>query len=861
MFCIDRFFFNSAGQGKVKGSGAAGGDFRCFQVFALPGGHRKYDASRGSWRRVAGRMADNGRGESDGAYDVTDIPAWDEGPKSMEESGAMENSSTPTVFKDKMHQVRKSFKGSIRRMGEKSPLSLKNKGSTSKKMGNTPDLLAHTPPSPNLSIGSSSPHKSAGDPSQSPQVQKHQPSHSRTQSDSVIVFGDELPKKQGPGRWSFRLGSKKDKTGAQTSKQEQLEVLTENWAPTEEMKPEVTEEAVKVPISYTLPEIPVAPLSVMQINKLIEMEVLEEAYLNLLSLRKEFQHERTALGEEDSPVELAHKEKDLSLLYNALRTKLNAIVRQSCALPSRNKELLVHVACIIQEEEKREGDLGGMSGWRDAWRDAVKEGLKDTVKGVHLNSHEESASWLAVHLGLLGKAVVEDLEKVKTELVNSYPLSFNVFETYTLCCHEVVGEHLKRLLEKVTEMRDYHALLDFIIHRYTSEKIMGSISLQPELKEEQRTLKMDEDFMNKIKTGYCTRVQVEMKSSLDKVIELEHEEMWKDSNEPEIDEDSYNSHIHMDIWTNIKGKAQATRRLDMKLEQNVVRCCLEELKHFPKRFESAFVQWSSALTDSSLWAVYHITYINSFSALKEHMEGYRDTCPQQMEQLGKEVDGLVHRLSQTLLERFQTDAKPFLRRMLTRKWLSTDEDFQQLTTRIENLSKQCKHMSSQHAEALVSEVHYFVVKEYVSQLMKNNYSCKNRKNEKAASKMSEQWGELRELFQEMNSSQNWLYPVGDHLSKIVGQRNKSEIKNNLKQLVNDYPDISKKHLSAVLYFRGMSRGRERQVILQKLSELKRLHKISGKTEHALFTEIQPAVNTDCLANLPFSCFSMLLPDS
>lgn len=806
-------------------------------------------------------MADNGRGESDGAYDVTDIPAWDEGPKSMEESEAMENNSTPTVFKDKMHQVRKSFKGSIKRIGEKSPLSLKNKGSKSKEMGNTPDLLAHTPPSPNLSIGSSSPHKSAGDPSQSPQVQKHQPSHSRTQSDSDIVLGDELPKKQGSGRWSFRLGSKKDKNGAQTSKQEQLEVLTEIWAPTEEMKPEVTEEAVEVPRSYTLPEIPVAPLSVMQINKLIEMEVLEEAYLNLLSLRMEFQHEREALGEGDSPVELAHKEKDLSLLYNALRTKLNAIVRQSCALPSRNKELLVHVACIIQEEEKREGDLGGMSGWRDAWKDAVKEGLKDTVKGVHLNSQEQSASWLAVHLGLLGKAVVEDLEKVKTELVNSYPLSFNVFETYTLCCHEVVKEHLKWLLEKVTEMRDYHALLDFIIHRYTSEKIMGSISLQPELKEEQRTLKLDEDFMNKIKTGYCTRVQVEMRSSLDKVIELEHEEMWKDSNEPEIDEDLYNSHIHMDIWTNIKGKAQATRRLDMKLEQNVVCCCLEELKQFPKRFESAFVQWSSALTDSSLWAVYHITYINSFSALKEHMEGYRDTCPQQMEQLGKEVDGLVHRLSQTLLERFQSDAKPFLRRMLTRKWLSTDEDFQQLTTRIENLSKQCQHMSSQHAQAFVSEVHYFVVKEYVSQLMKNNYSCKNRKNEKAASKMSEQWGELRELFQEMNSSQNWLYPVGDHLSKIVGQRNKSEIKNNLKPLVNDYPDISKKHLSAVLYFRGMSRGRERQLILQKLSELKRLHKISGKAEHALFTEIQPAVNTDCLANLPFSCFSMLIPDS
>lgn len=40
-----------------------------------------------------------------------------------------------------------------------------------------------------------------------------------------------------------------------------------------------------------------------------------------------------------------------------------------------------------------------------------------------------------------------------------------------------------------------------------------------------------------------------MRSSLDKIIELEHEEMWKDKRKPEIDENLYNSHIHMDIWT------------------------------------------------------------------------------------------------------------------------------------------------------------------------------------------------------------------------------------------------------------------------------------------------------------------------
>lgn len=183
----------------------------------------------------------------------------------------------------------------------------------------------------------------------------------------------------------------------------------------------------------------------MQINKLIEMEVLEEAHLNLLSLRQEFQQERERCGE-DSPMELAKKEKDLSLLYGELRNKVNTIVRESNSLPARNKGLLVPVARIIQEEERRAEEPGGLSGsWMEAWREAVGEGVQAKVKSIHLDQREQNTSWLAVHLGLLGKAILEDLENVKRELRGSYPPSFKVFSTYVKSYHRVVGQHVKQL--------------------------------------------------------------------------------------------------------------------------------------------------------------------------------------------------------------------------------------------------------------------------------------------------------------------------------------------------------------------------------------------------------------------------------
>lgn len=205
---------------------------------------------------------------------------------------------------------------------------------------------------------------------------------------------------------------------------------------------------------------------VMQISKLIDMEVLEEAHVNLLALRQEFKQELEQHGE-DSPMELVKKEKDLSLLYGDLRSKIISIVSNSNSLPSRNKGLLVPVARIIQEEGKRAEEPGGLPGsWMESWREAVDKGVRMKVESVHLKRKEQEPSWLAVHLGLLGKTIMEDLENVKRELRWSYPPSFKVFSTYVKSYHRVIGQHLKKLEPQVMELRELYSLLDWILNRY-----------------------------------------------------------------------------------------------------------------------------------------------------------------------------------------------------------------------------------------------------------------------------------------------------------------------------------------------------------------------------------------------------------
>ncbi|XP_055721043.1 exocyst complex component 3-like protein 4 isoform X2 [Salvelinus fontinalis] len=731
--------------------------------------------------------------------------------------------------KEKKLGMMKQFRESIKRVGERSPLASNSQESRDKSNseqgghGIDPEVTSPThqlppPPSPCLSAGSpmASPLKGLGGSFQRKEggesaEDSFQKKHTRTRSDPSAI-GDSLLKKGASIRRSLRLvGNKKDKA----LKQEQLQPVTEITVDEKREK-----ERVEIKESYILPEIPLTPLSVMQINKLIGMEVLEEAYLNLLSLCQEFQQEREECTEEASPMELAKKEKDLRLLYNALLDKVKEIVRDSNSFPSRNKDLLMHVAHVIQEEEKREAEPGfvgmvGPGGWRGAWREAVSEGVQATLKSVHLDRPEQNASWLAIHLGMLGKAIVEDLKKVKGELQGSYPPSFNVFSTYVSCYHGAVSQHLKRLQQQVTDLKDYYTLLDWIINHYESEKVMSSPSLRPEMEAENIGLSLEEGFLDQLKGKYCMRAKEDMRASLDKILEIENEDMWIKKQAPETDDEHFfKSDIHMDIWTKVKSNAVNSKRIDADLEMRVVCSCLEELQQFPKRFENEFRYCCNSMENPSLWADYQITYINSFKALKEHMEGYRESCPTQVDHLSREVDGLVHRLVQGLEDQFKNDVRPYLRRMMTRKWLSTDEDFQQLLSRTEKLSQRCSQMR-----------HPYVQK----------------------------------------TTHDWLHPVGDHLSNIIGEKNKRDIKNHLKHLVADYPDISKKHLSSVLYFRGLVRGREKRVILQCLTELKKKLGTAGNTgdkKRGLFIDMQVTItNTNCLADMPFSCLSSLLPDS
>uniref|UniRef100_A0A3Q4I428 Exocyst complex component 3-like 4 n=1 Tax=Neolamprologus brichardi TaxID=32507 RepID=A0A3Q4I428_NEOBR len=552
----------------------------------------------------------------------------------------------------------RSFRKSIQHATQKSPLS-SVKGSKVTSKSDTPtnesdSAASPPPPSPSLSAGSpATPLKNNQKKEDDEADASFRISKPLTRSKTdpgISKFSNSFMKRGASIRRSLKMVTKKDTDKVSTK------VISEASVE-EDMEKKEEEEVLREEIEdcYVLPSIPLTPLSVMEINKLIETGELEEAHLNLLALRQEFQQQPQSCSD-GSAMELATREKDLNLLYGTMREKVSNIVCDSNPLSDKNKKLLLQMARVIQEEEKRAREPGGLKdSWMDAWRESVSVGVQVKVQSVHLDRVEQNSAWLAVHLGLLGKVIVEDLENVKQELRWSYPPSFKVFSTYVRGYNRVVAQHLKKLEQQVTELKDFYGLLDWIINKYKSERIMGSLSLQPDIQDESTDLQLEENFLKQVKEKYCRRMQEELRMIQGRVIELENEEVWKDGKAPKKEDNFPISSFPIDILTSVKSFVLNSIKLDAQLEKKVVSSCLEELKQFPNGFEKAFSQHCTS--HQPLWTEYRITYINSFASLKKHMEEYKETCEDGVNGFQKAVDSLIDKLMRDLEDQFKEDVE------------------------------------------------------------------------------------------------------------------------------------------------------------------------------------------------------------
>ncbi|XP_025904495.1 exocyst complex component 3-like protein 4 isoform X2 [Nothoprocta perdicaria] len=542
------------------------------------------------------------------------------------------------------------------------------------------------------------------------------------------------------------------------------------------------------------------PLSVMEINELIQKRQLLEAFASIKYLEDEMIAERDADKYKDNPQEFARKSKDVDLLYNSITNSIQSIVAETLEHPTVEETLLASLVTLIAREEAAHPGtsdtaapgpalLGAPRRWREEWTEAINHSARKRVLSVHMASKQEDTSWLDHHLGILSEHLSEDLLKVKFAVKKCYPEDYRVCEIYVKAFHNAVAFHLQDLSQKPLEVNELYALLNWVANTYLSELLLGHPALKPEVKPENLPLLLTPDDWDKLKNNYTDSLKEKMKSYFGNILQLEITDKWEKEVQPEVDENLYNSSLSFDIQTIFAEHMKASRAISRSLEMKTLELCLEELHEFIPRFGEEFLKWNTS-QDSPVFAPYFAAYINSFHDL---VSGLQRVFEVNTEELQNVITSLTKNFRNIFFIKLRSKTQPLFKKILTKDWILATEKPGSLASAVSQFSEHLQHMRKPIGQELLCDIHKYVVREYITQVIKPRRKMK---------------GEMRK----QGSTSDWLLPAIHHIADIVGEKKKDKIKEHIVELCQDYPDIRKEHILGVLGLRGLRRAKSRAII-------------------------------------------------
>uniref|UniRef100_A0A8C2B9Y5 Exocyst complex component 3-like 2a n=1 Tax=Cyprinus carpio TaxID=7962 RepID=A0A8C2B9Y5_CYPCA len=589
------------------------------------------------------------------------------------------------------------------------------------------------------------------------------------------------------------------------------------------------------------------PLSVLEILQLVNQRDLLLADTHIQELERECS-EDPGPSMWDSGL---RKVKDVELLYEALQREMWDVVRESLRQPCSGPQLGLVVLVIQQEEHadkvwalRQEAQSTRPRRLRQRWVEAVGEAADWCLPqpgGI-------AAGQMGMYLERLRGRVVEDMDAARRNVVVVYPEEFGVFQVYMQSYHRAVAKRLKTITSGPIQITDTYSLLDWIYNIYNRYfyTSMGTIvceALEPLL---------PEDVIDRLEQDCVETVWDKMTTELSQVLDDE-EKRWAQT----LHIEEYQSGLARSVIQRLKVDMDRSTAVSQPLGARVARCTLNGLADFLHSFQrkvEMFHDTQSEFGDHGDGYVSRtIALVNCVPPFRNFVErcrlcdafGSEDTSQKAQLALERIVNQSVHVLSDILFE----NIRPFFDKLVKRKWLENTEAYESIEMTIKQHFKKFRRMDCPPYQALVNEVHRRVLVEYVRAIMRGRVICTSLKMRKrVAFRLQDEAKQLKALFKDLVIfAKIWLDSVIVHLADIIVLEDTPSIQMEVGVLVKEFPDIRRRHISAVLNVRGMVHQTDRQEILAVVRDLENSDSsINLPRDRALFSEIAVAKDMSCL---------------
>uniref|UniRef100_A0A3P9AYM2 Tumor necrosis factor alpha-induced protein 2-like n=1 Tax=Maylandia zebra TaxID=106582 RepID=A0A3P9AYM2_9CICH len=466
----------------------------------------------------------------------------------------------------------------------------------------------------------------------------------------------------------------------------------------------------------------------------------------------------------------AHEEavKKLAADYEALEKRLEQTVQQSLSL-SCEEEVFALISAVKAIKLEEEQDLGRQRcqtppAWRPKkWKEHHDKVLHELVYSrlenpSSLIGDQVNQSSIQADIQSMGKQVKKDMQWVVEIVNNCYPPEMDICNFYARQYHQTFSARLKQIADFVLDDKDCSFLL-----RWVKEFYPGDLMI------------------------YIGRVLDEAKKE------------WDQGKEPTRDDGCYSSPVAYDVI-----QVQLLHKLVIKKAE------IDAFMKMYKEFHEDIIRQNKPHSKAFIKA--NLSCVEQFRDFFEKHDLFPENVRENCLQVLTEMKQSAHTYLLTPVHKI---LKPHYQKLGTSDWLKKNT-FEKLLNSTEDELQELQGSSQSSYQELIGRLHQEMTVEYVQSLLKGEVKLKDSNQQQKAYETVQENGEkLHELF---GSKQDWLKEILTKIAEVLKLQDIPAIQMQIVSLGSAYPDLSEKHVSALLKLKTNISKADRKIVKTTLSD-------------------------------------------
>ncbi|AWP15985.1 putative tumor necrosis factor alpha-induced protein 2 [Scophthalmus maximus] len=570
-------------------------------------------------------------------------------------------------------------------------------------------------------------------------------------------------------------------------------------------------------------------------------QTLEEQNLSEASQMLIEREERLFWEETEAEGLPGHEEEvnDLAADRKVLERHILRTLMQSLSRGTSTDALMSAVKAVYQEDQQdqlwKQRDRTQPDfrpcGWKKLHDETLRSLVKDRMDNLSTTpAHGVEQPSIEAHICSMGRQLMEDLPLVVDVGKTCYPPESGIFDFYARLYHQTFSSRLREIADFGLEDKDCTYLLLWVNEYYPG--LLQKPELVSSINAEALGKLLPKELLEPLEEQYLNNKQGELTTYISRVLD-EANQMWDNGEEPTKEDGYYVSPVAYDIIQFINGMVSSAAKVvgDLNKAQSIT-CKLNGLMHSFKIFQDKVVKQNRPNSKAIIKA--NLGCIQQFrDVLQKNGHLFREDVRQDCLHVLTDMRESAHSY---LLSPVHEALKRQYRKLGTSEWLKKPL-FEELLVNIQTEAEELQGAKESCHQELICQFHEEVTVEYVRRLLKGEVKLRGKEQQSEAyATVMDNAESLHKLFAEMGSKEDWLRDILTNIAEVLKLQELPAIQTEVFSLGSAFPDLSEKHLSALLKLKAnLSKG-DRRTVKETLSDA--LRETSGDGSRPFFSKVQ-----------------------